>query len=203
MNNKTKEEESENLHKADQVYFLYDPQPVRLLDVIYVGPVMIYAGIKAKDLNAFVRWSLIGVGICTVLYNGANFFINEKKAMERRKKDKMLKNLHEAELQNFVPEPLTEEQILKAQEIQRQHTPVPEYQSALQDEVLDENPQQLPLDRIDTTQNINLPKEVLDLINESKHENEQIIKKQRGRPSKEKTNTQKLIQSNGHSIQTD
>ena len=70
-------EDSENLHKADQVYFLYDPQPVRLLDVIYVGPIMIYGGIKGK-FHPFVKWSLIGVGICTILYNGANFFINEK-----------------------------------------------------------------------------------------------------------------------------
>ena len=87
MNNMTNQEESENLHKADQVYFLYDPQPVRLLDVIYVGPVMIYGGIKGK-FHPFVKWSLIGVGICTILYNGANFFINEKRAMERRKAEK-------------------------------------------------------------------------------------------------------------------
>lgn len=84
MSNMTKDEESENLHKADQVYFLYDPQPVRLLDVIYVGPVMIYGGIKGK-FHPFVKWSLIGVGICTILYNGANFYINEKRAMEKRK----------------------------------------------------------------------------------------------------------------------
>jgi hypothetical protein len=85
MNNMTNNtEESENLHKADQVYFLYDPQPVRLLDVIYVGPVMIYGGIKGK-FHPFVKWSLIGVGICTILYNGANFYINEKRAMEKRK----------------------------------------------------------------------------------------------------------------------
>ena len=80
-------EDSENLHKADQVYFLYDPQPVRLLDVIYVGPVMIYGGIKGK-FHPFIKWSLIGVGICTILYNGANFYINEKRAMERRKAEK-------------------------------------------------------------------------------------------------------------------
>lgn len=84
MSNITKDEESENLHKADQVYFLFDPQPVRLLDVIYVGPVMIYGGIKGK-FHPFVKWSLIGVGICTILYNGANFYINEKRAMEKRK----------------------------------------------------------------------------------------------------------------------
>lgn len=84
MSNMTKDEESENLHKADQVYFLFDPQPVRLLDVIYVGPVMIYGGIKGK-FHPFVKWSLIGVGICTILYNGANFYINEKRAMEKRK----------------------------------------------------------------------------------------------------------------------
>lgn len=87
MNNMTNQEESENLHKADQVYFLYDPQPVRLLDVIYVGPIMIYGGIKGK-FHPFVKWSLIGVGICTILYNGANFFINEKRAMEKRQAEK-------------------------------------------------------------------------------------------------------------------
>lgn len=86
-------EKDPNIHVADQVYFLYDPQPVRMLDVIYVGPVMIYAGIKGK-FNPFVKWSLIGVGICTILYNGANFIINEKRAYEKRQADELASKIN-------------------------------------------------------------------------------------------------------------
>jgi len=169
--------EDDNLHKADQVYFLYDPQPVRLLDVIYVGPVMIYAGIKGKNLNPFVKWSLIGVGICTILYNGANFFINEKKAMERRRAEKA----HNDEMMNFVSEPLDIEEenyeemseaIIKDAPIQRNIEP----------------DQELPVQiDIKDAQSISLPKEVQELINQTNNttqEDAAIVKKGRGRPSK-------------------
>jgi hypothetical protein len=151
--------EDDNLHKADQVYFLYDPQPVRLLDVIYVGPVM------------------IGVGICTILYNGANFFINEKKAMERRRAEKA----HNDEMMNFVPEPLDIEEenyeemseaIIKDAPIQRNI----------------EQDQELPVQiDIKDAQSISLPKEVQELINQTNNttqEDAAIVKKGRGRPSK-------------------
>jgi len=178
-----KEQEDENLHKADQVYFLYDPQPVRLLDVIYVGPVMIYAGFKGKNLNAFVKWSLIGVGICTILYNGANFFINEKKAMEKRKADKALKD----ELNNFVPEPLENEEKMT------------------QNIVEDNRPQQVPVEQPENVtiieeDKIKLPADVLELIQSTG--NPPIVKKGRGRPSiKAGSDESLLFQKNGNNIE--
>lgn len=60
---------------ANQVYYLFDPQPVRLLDVVFVGPLMIYAGVKGNFDNA-IKFSLIGVGIATILYNGINYHKN-------------------------------------------------------------------------------------------------------------------------------
>lgn len=183
MNNMT-EENNENLHKADQVYFLYDPQPVRLLDVIYVGPVMIYAGIKGKNLNPFVKWSLIGVGICTILYNGANFFINEKKAMERRKKEREERE----ELKNFVPETLTQEQIIEAAQMQNQN-------EVLTNAVLDNNlPEQVALNDLEPSSKVELPQEVLDLINQQQNETEHIVKKGRGRPVKTINAPEKMIE---------
>lgn len=179
------EQDNENLHKADQVYFLYDPQPVRLLDVIYVGPVMIYAGIKGKNLNAFVKWSLIGVGICTILYNGANFFINEKKAMDKRKADKALKEYNDEnseELKKKLEEDMTTS-------------------------VMDADiPKQVPVEQPENVNmfeedKLKLPQEVLDLIESTG--NAPIVKKGRGRPNaKSNMDASNLIKNNGNSIQT-
>ena len=181
MTNKEQQDE-ENLHKADQVYFLYDPQPVRLLDVIYVGPVMIYAGIKGKNLNAFVKWSLIGVGICTILYNGANFFINEKKAMEKRKADKALKDFNDENAEQ------------KKNDIEQQMT-----QSIMEADI----PKQVPVEQpenvtITEEDKLKLPKEVLELIESTG--NAPIVKKGRGRPTaKENGEVKNLLENHGSS----
>jgi len=42
-------------------------QAVRLLDVFFVGPWMIRAGIRGRDDV------LVALGVLTVLYNGANY----------------------------------------------------------------------------------------------------------------------------------
>lgn len=61
--------------KVRQHYFLYDPQPVRFLDVIYVGPVILYAGFKG-NFNPFIKYSLILIGVGTIFYNGINYVKN-------------------------------------------------------------------------------------------------------------------------------
>lgn len=161
---------NDNLHKADQVYFLYDPQPVRLLDVIYVGPVMIYAGIKGKNLNAFVKWSLIGVGICTILYNGANFFINEKKAYQRRK------DWREA----------AEEQLSDALGVATESLIAKKSQDDdLTEAIIQDNlPIQVPVEQQDNNdfEGIDLPKELLHIL-KAPQQTSQSPKK-RGRPAK-------------------
>lgn len=174
--------DEENLHKADQVYFLYDPQPVRLLDVIYVGPVMIYAGVKAKNLNAFVKWSLIGVGICTILYNGANFFINEKKSYERKrlaKEDAERQRLEELRLQIEEAERLVEQKKnnFVSQEVIEQ----------IEDEDRIEQ-ERYESGEVDTSvHTIELPKEVQELIEQPFDKNingQAIVKRSKGRPKK-------------------
>lgn len=186
------EEENDNLHKADQVYFLYDPQPVRLLDVVYVGPVMIYAGLKGKNLNQFVKWSLIGVGICTILYNGANFFINEKKAADKRKAEKKLKEA--LKISEALKEVAAREEKQKQEEelsksILHQQNNIVEQE---QFNGSNEQPESLSL------KGVTLPKEVADMFSMT-NEEPAIKKKSKGRPPKASIEDSKLIQQNGRS----
>jgi hypothetical protein len=152
MNNMINQEESENLHKADQVYFLYDPQPVRLLDVIYVGPVMIYGGIKGK-FHPFVKWSLIGVGICTILYNGANFIINEKKAIEKRQAEK--EAIKRAMLEEQAK---AEEKLMYVVDTERVNKPIVKMAT--------DRPIQVPIATEDTD-GVQLPPEVAEILNQT------------------------------------
>jgi len=190
---KQHEEENDNLHKADQVYFLYDPQPVRLLDVIYVGPVMIYAGLKGKDLNQFVKWSLIGVGICTILYNGANFFINEKKAAEKRKADKLVKDALKAQEAIEAAIALAEKQ--KKEEQISSDILHHKKNNVVKDELINvrEQPESMSLN------GVTLPKEVADLMSLSADDVPAIEKKGRGRPSKPSVEDTETIRKNGRS----
>lgn len=48
-------------------------QKIRLLDIFGIGPLMIYAGMKAEDLPGWVRASLVLFGGTTIAYNGANY----------------------------------------------------------------------------------------------------------------------------------
>lgn len=169
MSNMTKDEEGENLHKADQVYFLFDPQPVRLLDVIYVGPVMIYGGIKGK-FHPFVKWSLIGVGICTILYNGANFYINEKRAMEKRKAQ-----------QDAIKRALLQEQVQENEQMMSVIDIEPTQKSNVLTKV--NIPVQVTVNAKDMD-GMQLPPEVAELLNQpfvSVDENPPIAKKGKGK----------------------
>ncbi len=53
-------------------------QNIRLIDVFFIAPVCVYAGIKAKELPNWIRISLVGIGIATFYYNGKNYLINKK-----------------------------------------------------------------------------------------------------------------------------
>ena len=64
------------MEKIRQHYFIFDPQPVRILDVIYVAPVIIYARVKG-NFNPFVKYSLIAIGVGTFFYNGINYLKNQ------------------------------------------------------------------------------------------------------------------------------
>ena len=57
-------------------------QYIRLLDVFGIGPLMIYAGVKA-DLPGWARGSLILFGVTTIGYNGMNYLAVEEERKER------------------------------------------------------------------------------------------------------------------------
>lgn len=52
---------------------------IRLVDVFFIAPVCVYAGIKAKELPNWIRISLVGIGLATFYYNGKNYLINKNK----------------------------------------------------------------------------------------------------------------------------
>jgi hypothetical protein len=61
--------------RVNQVYHLFDPQPIRLLDVVFIGPLMIYAGVEG-NFDPAIKFSLIAVGFATIFYNGINYHKN-------------------------------------------------------------------------------------------------------------------------------
>jgi hypothetical protein len=63
------------MENAKEHYFLIDPQPVRFLDVVFVAPVILYAGVKG-NFNPFIKYSLIAIGVGTFVYNGINYVKN-------------------------------------------------------------------------------------------------------------------------------
>jgi len=54
-------------------------QNIRLIDVFFIAPVCVYAGLKAKELPNWIRASLVIFGLSTFYYNGKNYLINKKK----------------------------------------------------------------------------------------------------------------------------
>ena len=50
-------------------------QLVRLADVAFIGPFMIYASTKLKGQD---RQIMAALGLATIIYNGINFVKNEK-----------------------------------------------------------------------------------------------------------------------------
>lgn len=47
-------------------------QAIRLADVFFIGPFMIYSAYK-KKLSKADRATLVGLGIATIVYNGINY----------------------------------------------------------------------------------------------------------------------------------
>jgi hypothetical protein len=52
---------------------LLKSQPVRLLDVALVGPVMVLAGWDLRRSRPWLGWPLAVLGVATMLYNGVNY----------------------------------------------------------------------------------------------------------------------------------
>jgi hypothetical protein len=48
-------------------------QNIRLVDVLLLGPFMVWFGLAAKDVHGVARGVMIASGAGTILYNGANY----------------------------------------------------------------------------------------------------------------------------------
>jgi hypothetical protein len=64
------------MEKIRQHYFVFDPQPIRILDVVFVAPIITYAGVKG-NFSPFIKYSLIAIGVGTFVYNGINYLKNQ------------------------------------------------------------------------------------------------------------------------------
>lgn len=64
------------MEKIREHYFVFDPQPVRILDVVFVAPIIFYAGVKG-NFSPFIKYSLIAIGVGTFVYNGINYLKNQ------------------------------------------------------------------------------------------------------------------------------
>ena len=51
---------------------MIDVQKVRLADIFFIAPVLMYASTQ-KQLSTPVRTTLLGIGIATLLYNAHNY----------------------------------------------------------------------------------------------------------------------------------
>jgi hypothetical protein len=58
-------------------------QTIRLIDVFWIGPLMVYAG-SQKKFSPLVNSSLIVFGIATILYNGKNYLLNREIQSEQK-----------------------------------------------------------------------------------------------------------------------
>jgi len=63
------------MEKIPQHYFAFNPQSVRWMDMVFVAPIMIYAGVKG-EFKPYVKFALIAIGSLTFLYNGINYVTN-------------------------------------------------------------------------------------------------------------------------------
>ncbi len=69
-------------------------QKLRILDVIGIGPLMIYAGVKSKeDLPGWARFALVMLGVTTIGYNGTNYMARR----EEVRRQLLLKAISEEE----------------------------------------------------------------------------------------------------------
>jgi hypothetical protein len=63
--------------KPELVQEYQKSQNIRLIDVFVIAPILIYAGMQ-KSQPEWLRYSLIGIGIATLYYNGKNYLVNRK-----------------------------------------------------------------------------------------------------------------------------
>lgn len=60
--------------KQETVTEYQKSQLIRLIDVLLIGPVLIYSGFREQ--NVYLKAGLIIIGILTILYNAKNYIKN-------------------------------------------------------------------------------------------------------------------------------
>ena len=54
-------------------------QTIRALDVVAIGPLMIYFGARAKGISPALMATMFILGVTTIVYNGRNYLEVEKR----------------------------------------------------------------------------------------------------------------------------
>jgi hypothetical protein len=57
-------------------------QWVRLADVVFVGPLMVYFGVQARDVSPWLRGAMVALGAATVIFNGRNYLMVQQAAQQ-------------------------------------------------------------------------------------------------------------------------
>lgn len=64
--------------KADKILSIGEPQAIRLIDVFFLAPLMIYTAVKYKNAPKTIRIIWLTTGILTAVYNWRNYSIQKK-----------------------------------------------------------------------------------------------------------------------------
>jgi|TARA_R110000744_G_scaffold156744_1_gene272442 dipeptide/tripeptide permease len=59
-------------------------QAVRVWDIIFIAPFLVYIAYNTKRLKNWERTGLYVIGITTLLYNGRNYLKNKNKSENKR-----------------------------------------------------------------------------------------------------------------------
>ena len=54
-------------------------QELRLWDMFFLGPILVYAGSRKSNLPAWLRGTLVASGVLVVAYNGSNWLENRRR----------------------------------------------------------------------------------------------------------------------------
>lgn len=57
-------------------------QAIRVWDMIFVAPVLMFAGLTKSNLPDSLRFTVFGIGLATLIYNANNYFKNEEEYLK-------------------------------------------------------------------------------------------------------------------------
>ncbi|NIT36980.1 MAG: hypothetical protein GTN49_10865 [candidate division Zixibacteria bacterium] len=87
---------------TDPLYEEVKAQPIRMADVLVFGPLMIYSGLGRATPN-WLRVGMVIIGAGTILYNLANYFEIERRAIAAGLADSNLSGMASGPMHKFDP----------------------------------------------------------------------------------------------------